>query len=155
MADEFADAQTMRWDAFTSALPPSWLPVAIVLQKASGIVEGKHDPDGSWFIDLSYGLSAVSDIVRAAPAAFAAVKSGQDWWLDQHLENEGGILVARDARAIIEWSDHFSAGLNATLHVFTSDERYEAAVSEARERHADNYDEEDEEWGDDEDHEAA
>ena len=156
MSDDATNAEGNRWDAFTAALPTSWLPMAVAFQKAFGIVEGEHQPDGSWCIDLTFGLCDLNVLLRAAPADFAAVKSGQDWWLDQHLENEGGILVARDARAIIEWSDHFSAGLNATLHVFTSEERYEAALSEARERHADNYDdEEQEQHEEDEGHEAA
>ncbi len=127
-----SDDDKVRWDAFLEALPPAWLPVAGAFRRSSGIVEAHVEPDGSWILDLSFGTSGVGTLLRDAPVKFKAVATEQDWWLDQHLESEGGVAVARDARAIVTWSDHFACGLNATLSVYADDERFRSAMEEQR-----------------------
>ena len=147
------DDDDNRWATFISALPSAWVPVAAAFGNASGIVEGKVEPDGTWQIDLTFGVSDLSDLVRAAPVTFTAVDSGQSWWLDQHLEDEGGVVVAAGARAIMSWNDNFAAGVTATLAIYASDERYEAALADAREAHAETYDE-DQDEGDPDDEQS-
>jgi hypothetical protein len=134
------DDQSNGWAAFLSALPPSWFSVATAFNSASGVVEGEHEPDGTWTVDLLFGLSDVRRLLQAAPARFTSVAVGQDCWLDQHLEQEGGVLVAASARAVFSWNDNFASGLNATLSVYASDDRYQAAVEEAHAAHAEVFD---------------
>ena len=118
------------WVTFLSALPSSWVPVATAFKEAFGVVDGRHDGDGSWSLDLSFGLSDVRALLRDAPVTFTAVGTAQDWWHDAHLESESGTLIAREGRAVVAWLDHFSAGVSATLHVCTTDERYELLLGE-------------------------
>jgi hypothetical protein len=125
------DDEKTRLDAFLAVLPSAWVPVAAAFTRSSGIVDAHVDPDGSWTLDLTFGLTPVGTLLRHAPVKFSSVASGQDWWLDQHLESEGGVAVASEARAIVTWSDDFAAGLNATLRVFASRAAYDAAVFEA------------------------
>lgn len=137
-----SDDDGIRWAAFIAALPSAWVPVAMAFSRASGVVEGKLEPDGAWTLDLMFGLPDLSHLLREAPVEFVSVASGESWWMDQHLEDEGGVAVAKAARAIISWTDNFASGLNATLCIFSSDEVYEAALAEARTRHEERYDDE-------------
>ena len=143
------DDDDKRWAAFLLALPSAWVPVATAFSKACGVVDGSVEADGSWTLDLTFGLSELSKLVRSAPVTFTAVDVGQAWMLQQHLEFESGVHVCREARAVLCWHDHFAAGLSATLWVYASDERYEAALADARKAHAENYDEDDDGEADD------
>lgn len=131
------DDEGKRWAVFVAALPPLWLPVAGAFREAFGVLEGHHEPDGSWTLDLTYGLWDLRRLLVRAPVSFKAVEASEDWWGDCHLESEAGFHASRDGRAIVTWSDHFSAGMSATLRVFTSVERFDAALSEARHRVSD------------------
>jgi hypothetical protein len=129
------------WDTFLAGVPSLWQPMAAALASSTGMVDGEHGIDGSWSITLSCGFGELRAILVAAPAPFDVLDSGQDWWLDQHLESEGGVLVAQGQHALVIWTDHFAAGLNVTLCVFSSEARFRAAVKEARSQHALTYDE--------------
>lgn len=130
-ADPRESEPRSRWDAFMSSLDPAWMPVALAFNDAFGVVRAARAPDGGWVLDLSCALADVDDLLRSAPAPFVPVANEQDWLLDQHLESEGGVLVASEVRAVVSWSDHFAAGLHATLRVCASAEAYEDAVAEA------------------------
>ena len=137
--------QSRRWESFLSALPPSWLPVAEAFHEASGVVEGEHEPDGSWSIDLMFGLPELRTLLSAAPVKLTTITSGQDVWLDQHVEQEGGVLVAEGARVVVSWSDNFASGINATLSMYATDARYQVAVEEACAQHQEHYDDDQDE----------
>ena len=139
MNDDGDGTPASEWEAFLFGLPPSWRPVALAFDGACGIVEGNHEPDGGWTLTLSYGLSDVRRLLRAAPVGFTAVEDHQEWWLDQHLESECGLLVAKEGRAFISWSDNFAAGVNVRLCVCATADRYASALAEAERRHADVY----------------
>jgi hypothetical protein len=140
-----------RWRTFISALPSEWLPVATAFSKACGVVEGNIEEDGSWTLDLTFGLSELRQLLRDAPVEFTAVDVDQVWVLQQHVEVEAGIHVAREARAVLSWHDHFAAGLGVSLSVYATDERYDAALAAARDTHAETYsDDQDEGDPDDE-----
>ncbi len=121
-----------RWQSFLTGVPPAWLPMATAFGEASGVVEGELDADGSWSVDVMFALSDVKRLLQAAPVAFTPVAAHQNWWIDAHLEDEGGVAVAKDARAVVVWNDNFASGLNATLHVFASQERFEDKVAELK-----------------------
>lgn len=132
MPDDDNHDTTERWRSFVSTLPSTWLSVATAFEESSGILRGEHEPDGSWIIDVTFSLGDVRRLLRSAPVAFHGVAAHQNWWLDAHLEDEGGIAVANEARAVVVWNDNFASGLDATLHVFASQERFEAKVAELR-----------------------
>lgn len=145
LMNEHLDDQSKRWESFLASVPSSWLPVAAAFHGAFGVVQGEHESDGTWSIDLMFGLTEPRILLRAAPVRFRAVTSGQDVWLHQHVEQEGGVLVAEDARVVVSWSDNFASGVNATLSVYASDVRYRDAVEKACARHREVYNDDEDE----------
>ncbi len=70
---------------------------------------------------------------------FTAVDVDQVWVLQQHVEVEAGIHVARQARVVPCWHDHFASGISVSLSVYAADQRYEVALAAARDAHAESY----------------
>lgn len=151
MSGQVDDAQQRTWDTFLRGLPPVWQPLGNAFGGAFGIAEGETEPDGSWSMTLGCGLCGIGDLVALAPVQLKVSDSGADWWLDQHLESEGGVLIADADRVLLTWTDHFAAGLMVTLNVFADRARYTAAVEQARSTHAEVYCDDDRRFSDSDD----
>lgn len=112
-------------------LSPAWTDVAAAFGN-----DAESHPDGSWSISCNYSMVGLRELLARAPCSFRPEGSHDDWMNDGtgdvEIECSSGILVSPEARAIVEWSEHWQAGLSATLLIYPTEELYHHALRQAK-----------------------
>ena len=112
----------------------------------------RQRPDGRWSVSVSGAITSLGRLLSGSPGefrqpAFDRVPMFDGCGQDVDDESTGGVLANADACAIVQWSDHFQAGLTATLTVYPSAEAFAEALEGALSSHREAYaDAEDEGW---------
>ncbi len=120
--------------------PPERLDWSLV--RADFVDAGSDDVPGddraTWSMSVSFSLSNSSRLLARAPVPFTSRFSGRDPMYDgtgEDVDDEStfGIEANDEARALLTWSDHWQAGLTATLIVYATREEFERGLDEAME----------------------
>lgn len=96
------------------------------------------DPDGNWWVSVHCDMRDLANLLRGAPCDFRTLEHDAEELLDRYgqgvdIESQGGLLVSQEGWAIVDWGDHWQAGLSATLTVYSSLEAFRRALSEGEE----------------------
>ena len=96
------------------------------------------DSEGNWSVSAVGEMGNIGDLLRAAPCSFRSEEYASEELHDQFgqgvdVESEGGRLVSREGLAVVDWSDHWQAGLSATLTVYATLDAFLRASSEGEE----------------------
>jgi hypothetical protein len=107
---------------------------AVILQLVDD--EPVRDTDGSWSLSGFWSRGSARAILSDAPGTWVSLAYVEDEMIDGtgeavDLESTSGLEIARDALAMFAWTDHWQAGLHATLQVFSSLEELDRAAARA------------------------
>ena len=124
--------------------PPEGLDWSLVRDDflAAGSDDVPSADEATWSMSVSCSLSNSSRLLGRAPVAFTSRFSGREPMYDgtgEDIDDEAtfGVEANDEARALLTWTDHWQAGLVATLIVYATREEFERGLSEAIECHRD------------------
>ena len=91
--------------------------------------------EGGWKVSVACSLHEIDHFLDRAPGSFTELERREQELLDAYgqgvdIECTSGIFASPDQRALLDWHEHWQAGLFFTLSVFSDTGSWERAQAE-------------------------
>ena len=91
--------------------------------------------EGGWKVSVACSLHEIDHFLNHAPASFTELERRERELLDAwgqgvDIECTSGLFESAEQRALLDWQDHWQAGLFFTLSVFRDDRSWAQARAE-------------------------